>query len=973
MRKVLFILLAAFIGLSVSGKAQNAQLADTLSAKGSSFIDKGNYKEAEFYYKEAFSMYKQLQDTSAWLTAGLYYAEVLYYRSKYDEASTLFNRLLSTNHSENDNAYKARIHSDLGLVYSKKGKKELTLSNYKKGLEFAELANDSMMIGVLYNNLGDNTSDEEAMDYFKKALPYLEALESERSLAVTLANIGRIYEDLLLYDKALEYYSESLKIREEYGNINLLANIYRSLGSLQKNRGNYRQSLIAFQKSLDYRRRAGNPDGTASTLNDLGVLYSTIGDSRKALSYHQESLELKKSFAPQKNLSTSYRNIGSRLWDLGQKKEAESYYLQALEIRRNIADKERLTSSLFDVANVALDRKDYELAKKYFEEALSIADSLNNYSGLADANSQLGNMYRTIGEEKTSLNYYKKAYSYSEFLPHSERIPKLINLATAYHSQGSDSSLVHGRKAYQIIEKQRLRAGALSELRSSYFNRLSDFYIDLASWVLTYENDEQEAYKLIEGAKARTLAEELQEASLLSDESLPEDTRIQKNKMLTEINRLYTRLENTVNETERSKIERQIRDEELRHEAFSNRLHNEYPERSKLTTSPPVSLEEAKAINDEDTAILEYAVTDKKILAFLIHQEGVSVHESTLGESADTLQSASSLTQSVQNFKDAILARASREELDFHSDKLHQLLIKPFESELEDFSNLIIVPDGPLAYLPFEALRNNNSYLIEQFDIKYVPSVTSYKLLKKPEGSYQKQLLAVAGSGVSDNALQTQTRNTNFSALPSTLIEVDSVSSHFSSTDVIKEENITEDALKKTLNTSYRFVHLATHGVIDEDEPRQSGLVLSLPDELSASSTEDGLLKSSEIYQLNLNSDMVVLSACNSGLGKYVKGEGMLGLQRSFFYSGTSSVVVSLWSVYDRSTAYLMNEFYREIISSPPEEPSWYTSFMKWAGWDETIPYGEKAGSMRKAKLKLVNHPLFNHPVYWAPFIVVGR
>ena len=959
MNKACPILLAILFCFSLAGVAQNAQLADTLYERGKTFRNKGNFKEAEFYYKEALTMYDQLQDTTGWLKVGLFYAEVLYYRSKYEEASALFDRLLSTDHPDNDNSFKARIHSDLGLLHNRKDNDELSLKHYKMGLEFAQKANDPMMIGVLYNNLGHGTSGEEAMEYYKKALPYFEEVGYQRELAITLANIGRIYEDFLLFDKSLEYLSRSLKIRQKLGRVNLLGSIYRSLGGLQKRRGNFRQSLVAYQKSLEYWKKAGDRHNTAVTLNNIGTLYNAIGDSERALS--------------STDLALSYQNIGSRLWELGKKEEAESYFKGALEIRWQAEDKAELTSSLLDIAIANIDRGSYQTAQNYITEALNIADSLDNYSDLAHGNSLLGSLYLNKGDQEKSLEYYKKAYSYSEFLPRNQRISHLTNLAKAYHASGSDSALAYGKKAHQIIEKQRIQAGAISELRSSYFNRYSDFYIDLASWTLEYEGDQKEAYRLVEGAKARTLAEELKEASQLADQSLPEEARIKKNKMLNEIDRLYSKLETIKEEGERAEIEKQIRNAELNYEAFANNLQNQYSEYKELAAASPVSLEKAQAINDENTAILEFAVTDKKILAFLIHQDGVSVHKSSLEQSADTLRSASSLTAYVQNFKDAILAQASRSELDFHSDRLYQLLMKPFESDLASFSNLIIVPDGPLAYLPFEALRSNNSYLIEQFDIKYVPSVTSYTLLKESRKDHQKQLLAVAGSGVSDNALQTGFQSSSFSALPSTIIEVDSVSSHFPNSEIIRQENITEQALKQTLNTSYRFVHLATHGVIDEDDPRQSGLVLSLPDELSASSTEDGLLKSSEIYRMNLNSDMVVLSACNSGLGKYVKGEGMLGLQRSFFYAGTSSVVVSLWSVYDRSTAYLMNEFYRSIISNETEEDSWYTTFMKWAGWDQTIPYGEKASAMRKAKLKLIEHPLFSHPVYWAPFIVVGR
>jgi CHAT domain-containing protein len=142
---------------------------------------------------------------------------------------------------------------------------------------------------------------------------------------------------------------------------------------------------------------------------------------------------------------------------------------------------------------------------------------------------------------------------------------------------------------------------------------------------------------------------------------------------------------------------------------------------------------------------------------------------------------------------------------------------------------------------------------------------------------------------------------------------------------------------------------------------------------VTASSKEDGLLRSSEIFGLNINSEMVVLSACNTGLGKVVKGEGMLGMQRSFFYAGTSTVVVSLWNVYDRSTAFMMNEFYKELLKDQQSEADWADSLLRRVGWDTSIPFGRKAEAMRQAKLKMIHHPLFNHPIYWAPFIVVGR
>jgi len=957
-------------GVSQSNRIADA---DTLRVKGEAYQEKGQFKEAEYYYREALDLYRQLQDTTARLRTELYYAEVLAYRAKYEESVALLNKLMKVDHPSADHSFRARIHSDLGWVSRRKGDNEAARDYYREGLQLAKEAGDSTLIAYLYNNLGRVSSDGESLEYYKKAVPYFEALENRRGLATVLNNMASIYKDLLLYDKALTYYTRSLNMDKELGNSNMMGIDYQNIGDLQEELGNYRRALLAYQQSLTHKKRAGDPASISNILNNIGVLYATLGNSERALSYFRQSLELEEEFAAPKDLAVSYKNIGTRLWDLGSHEEAERYYRQALLKKREAGDRQALVSSLLDLAKVEKAGRNYAKAERYAREALAIADSAGNYGNLRSVYNWLGHIYLDRDRLKESLGYYKKAYSYSRFMSSKEQIYPLINIARTFNNLGSDSSLVYGRRAFNLIENQRKKAGAVSELRSGFFKQFTDFYTELASWTLAYENNREEAYKLVEAVKARTFSEELEKAAKRIDEKFPEEVRIERNKLLTSIDRLYSRLEHAEDDKEKKVLNRQISNIELEYQAFESRLYDEYPEFKQLETPDPVSLSRAQAVCERNTAILEYAVTSKQLIAFLIHQNGVAVHRAELPATADSARSHSKLTTQVQDFKDAILSHADRQELEFHSEKLYKLLLEPFGEKLSSFSNLIIVPDGPLAYLPFEALRKDNRYLIEQFNIKYEPSVTSYTLLKEADRDQPKQLLAVAGSGPSDNTLWAGIQRNNYSALPSTIIEIDSVSSHFTNSSIIKQENITEQKLKSMLNSPVRFIHLATHGVIDEDNPDQSGLVFSTSREVNASSKEDGLLKSTEIYRLNLNSDMVVLSACNTGLGKIVKGEGMLGLQRSFFYAGASTVVVSLWSVYDRSTAYLMKEFYRAIVSEEEYSSSWISDFLRWVGWDQSIPFGEKAAAMRKAKLKLINHPMFNHPIYWAPFIVVGR
>ena len=160
---------------------------------------------------------------------------------------------------------------------------------------------------------------------------------------------------------------------------------------------------------------------------------------------------------------------------------------------------------------------------------------------------------------------------------------------------------------------------------------------------------------------------------------------------------------------------------------------------------------------------------------------------------------------------------------------------------------------------------------------------------------------------------------------------------------------------------------------MNENVPNQSGLYLSSGHKMELLIGEDGFLTSSEIRALNLSADMVVLSACNTANGKIQNGEGLLGLQRAFLVAGASSVVASLWSIYDRSTPEFMIRFYDNLIEQKAEQFSLFDKFLVWADWYEPNLIDYKAQALRQTKLEMLNHPYFNHPVHWASFVITGK
>jgi CHAT domain-containing protein len=284
--------------------------------------------------------------------------------------------------------------------------------------------------------------------------------------------------------------------------------------------------------------------------------------------------------------------------------------------------------------------------------------------------------------------------------------------------------------------------------------------------------------------------------------------------------------------------------------------------------------------------------------------------------------------------------------------------------------HLIIVPDGILYYLPFETLVRDTGrrspkqqYLLELYKISYMPSISSLALLinKRIEKKNQKRLLAVGNPDYSSTiscrdrpnktygeALREIYLNSgfDFSSLPYTKREILQISRYFpqDQVDIYLDAEAKEEIIKNTPLKDYQIIHFACHSFQDEKSPFRSALVFSLDGDIE----EDGFLQVREIYNLSLNADLVVLSACQTGRGKLENGEGILGLPRVFFYAGAKSTISTLWKINDKSTADLMRHFYRYLAEG-----------------------NDKAQALRLAKLKMIKSK-FTHPFFWAGFVLNG-
>jgi CHAT domain-containing protein len=408
--------------------------------------------------------------------------------------------------------------------------------------------------------------------------------------------------------------------------------------------------------------------------------------------------------------------------------------------------------------------------------------------------------------------------------------------------------------------------------------------------------------------------------------------------------------------------------------AFEKAYPQYYDLKYKIQTASVSDLQ--KSLNDA-TALVEYFLGDSAIYIFAITRDGFDVVET--GKDSAFSAAIASLANSFKN----VTSKAAYLR---HAAELYQLLVKPVEQRIADKFRWVIIPDGELHQIPFEALLPETvsindevdykklNYLIKQHEISYHYSASL--LLKnwqeqKPANfanlfvGFAPVFSKWANNGnilfadptnllsftvaIQDKTKYLKTRDgKTLDELPQSEHEVRAILAMFpKKSRAYLHDEASEENFKRKIS-GYKYVHVATHGVIIEESPKLSHLAFSQPQ--NAGAAEDGYLHAAETYNLDLGADLLVLSSCESGTGKLAKGEGLLALTRGFLYSGARNIIASLWKVYDQHTSQLMVEIYRQIAAGK-----------------------SYSAALREAKLKMIANPETAGPQSWASFVLIGK
>jgi len=918
-----------------------------------SCIDKVDYAQAEKFLNQALEVGVKKLGENHFELAGIYYyfGRAYYLKRAYDQAIKSFHQALRIQIPAlgEQNPEAAKTYHRMGITYADKGDYNQALTFHEKALslqlatlgeQHPDVARSYSRMGVVYRRQGDY---DRARAFFNKALAIGRATLGDQHLTIGgfYHSLANVYFDQGDYDQALRCWEKDLAIcRAKLGEQHLSVGYnYNNIGNACQMKGDFDQALRFLEKSVSIKRAilGEQHSDVAMGYGNMGEIYRKKGDEEQALHFYKKALaiHLASPGTYDDELAETYISMGELLESQGAYDQAMAFYQSAIGVSvlefspRTPRDNPALNKILFEQTLLAALAKKARALAGRFDKLPRRRNDLEAAVLTCQLAAQLiDQMRHGYKAEDSKLFLAEKA---ADIYDHA--------IQTALRLYSETQSQEHAHAAFVFAEKSKagVMREALSEAEAKQFAGIPDSLL----------------------ARERQLRLDL----AFYEKSLGEE----------QLNR------EGQNSSKIALWQDKVFGLEQAYDALLQRFEKDYPDYYNLKYQlQTVSVPEAQQLLDDHTALVEYFTGKDSIFIFAITNDDFIIKTSA----KDSLfaQQIEQLRQGLIKQDFAQYAQAAH--------RLYQTLLAPVTGMLNG-KNLVIVPDGALSAIPFETLLTRAvnpigglkdystlPYLIESHAMSYAYSATllEQEQRRRPREASRDYL---AFAPVFAEGLPAGTRGADFvkknlaadslpeavrlrSFLPATKKEVTGIFARFedsynfverwlgNKSRVYLEREAKEEKLKSPQLSSYRFLHFATHGLVNDKNPKLSGLILAQED---TASQEDGILHLGEIYNLHLNADLAVLSACETGLGQFAKGEGIIGLTRGFLYAGAQNVLVSLWQVSDMTTADLMVDFYDKLLGGM-----------------------SKAEALAEAKRQMIRRdPGYAKPYYWAPFVLIGR
>lgn len=945
-----------------------------IAGEGASFAN--DYAEAIIKYQQALGLLSGSRDTYGEAVAlyGLGRSHVAV--GEKDKAAEYFQRARSLFQSAGswDEVFK-----DLGPLYTVMGGKQPVFDYLAGALPLVRALKNQRMEAILLSGLNKVCEDldqrEQALDYSEQSLSLLRITGKRGAEVFTLTEIGDA--DLTLEEKrkAVGYLSQAILLSQGASDKALEASLLAGIGYIYSTIDEHDAAVKSYRKALPLWRRLKDKNGEAYTLSFIGTTYFLLGEPLLARDHLEQALALFRESGDRRAEAYTISYLGAVESRQGDPQKAFDNYQTALTIFNETGELHGQGSALSFLAEIHWHRGDSRKALEYYEKSLAIWRNAGYREGEALALSNLGFIYESNGESEKALSLHSQALALFRLLGNqSGEAGSLYGTARVSFTRGNiDDALAKMETAVDLIESLRTRIASV-DLRASYlatYQHLYNFYIDLLMEINARrpgQGFDGKALETSERARARSLLDILNDAR--ADVSGSVDA------VLIERQRaLQRKISAAEKQRPRSPQAIEAREKEIRsltnaYRELQTEIRSKNPRYAALVQPLPLNLSQIQQMLDTETVLLEYSLGPSASYLWVVSRN--SLRTVRLPKKAD-------IEVKARAFYEAAKKRAATKELQQVAGELGRMLIEPAIADLTG-KRLAIVADGILGYVPFAALTTSRSDepLIVGHEIVYLPSASTLAALRDDAASRKPAPKAVAvfadpvfdtndtriareTSGrpttpVPNPPLAKATRDTGIAAtlprLPATRREAATILSLVPETE--RKRALDFDANIAAVTdadlSQYRIIHFATHGLLNSSHPDLSGIVLSLVDKRGA--PQEGFLRLSSIYNLKLPAELIVLSACQTALGKEVKGEGLIGLTRGFMYAGTPRVVASLWAVDDQATSALMQQFYAEMLGEKKQRP---------------------AAALRNAQIAMWKNKRFSSPYFWSAFTIQGE
>jgi CHAT domain-containing protein/Tfp pilus assembly protein PilF len=961
-----------------------------LSRSGEVFAEARTWVKVDAVYTDALRQVDA--DREPTLAAHLlrWWAQTFRARSDWSRAEDCDQRALALDQKiDSEGLRAARDLHNLGGTAFARGDLPATESFVRRALAIREkLAPGSLDVAASLNGLGivmqlrsDLTGAE---DHFRRALAIKEKIApGSLDVAATLNSLATLAGEREELAAAERYLRRSLAIAETWApGTAAVAGRLHNLGIVAHHRGDLAAAEAHFRRALAIKEKIAPDDlDVASTLMNLGNVAADRGDLTTAEEYLRRALAIQEKLAPASlDLSSSLNNLGALAAKRGDLTTAEEYYRRASAIREKLAPEgSGIAECLLNLGSLAERRNDLATAEERYRRALAMNEKVTPGNLPVATNlTLLGNLAEKRGDLAAAEEYHHRALEIRQkAAPGSASESESLHALGLIHRRNGGIEAAAGLllRALDAFESQKTRLGGTEEVRSGFAAQYGGYYHD-AIETLVDLNRPAEALHVLERSRARSLLALLAERDLLFTTDLPPELAREKRLRDAEYDRVQARIAKLDPAKDAAAVQEllgRLRELREKQEEIAVRIRKASPHFASLQYPEPLDLAEVRNALDPGTVFLAYSVGAEKTVLFVVQPADVPgtglsvfslpVTEKVLREKTEAFRSA--IQQPLRVRRPALLARAA---------ELYDILVGPAEAQVAASRRLLISSDGPLHSLPFAALlrkaRRAPVYLVEWKPLHVVASATVYAELRRSrreQPSIPGRLVAFGdphypplskdhADDIENADVRSVAQSFSLGPLPYTRNEVEGIASLFAdqAQKYLGEEATEERA--KSLGKDVRYVHFACHGALDERFPLNSALALTIPGR-PAEGQDNGLLQAWEIFdQVRLDADLVTLSACNTGLGKEMGGEGLLGLTRAFHYAGARSVLATLWAVSDKSTPLLMKRFYGYLRAGKSRDEALQAA--------QIDLIRERSSAKGPADL--------SHPIRWAAFQLSG-